>query len=358
MKSRVLIIEDELDLQENLKDILEINNLEVWTAVDGDAALKIIEKTAIDLIISDILMPRLDGISFLSEIKLRKGFENTPIILLSGKSSREDQRFGIEQGADDYLVKPVSSRILLNAVFSGLEKRKKREDWAKFKLESALKENRKVTFHEFRTPLTGVLSVFELMESMLDNVDKNEFKELIQIGKDAANRITENLNKLSIFHRLDQLPVLISDFKFDQDLLKKISKGNYSKLTVLSWSSDNLISLDYNLFNFLIKELIDNSVKFSIFNAPIYLSYDAGLFTITNLQNINPEIGIFEPKPFSQINRIAVEQQGLGLGLFISKRIASLHNIFFKCEIELDFTFKVTVDFQPSTIKDSVLLQQ
>jgi DNA-binding response OmpR family regulator len=355
MKNKVLIIEDELDLQENLKDILEFNNLEVWTAVDGEDALIIIENTAFDLIISDILMPRLDGISFLSEIKLRKGFENIPFILLSGKSSREDQRYGIEQGADDYLVKPVSSRILLNAVFSNLEKRKKREDWAQFKLENALKEDRKIIFHEFRTPLTGVLSVFELMESMLDNKDEHEFRELIQIGKQSANRITESLNKLSIFNRLDHLSVSISDFKFDQDLLKKISKGNYSRITISSWSSEKLISLDFNLFNFLIKELIDNAVKFSIFNSPIYLSYDAGLFTLTNLQNISSEIAVYEPKPFSQINRITVEQQGLGLGLFICKRIASLHNIFFKCEIQLDFTFKVTVDFQSSIRQDLVL---
>ena len=354
MKSKILIIEDELDLQENLKDILEYNNFEVWTAVDGDDAIKIIEKIDIDLIISDILMPRLDGISFLSEIKLRKGFENTPFILLSGKSSKEDQRYGIEQGADDYLVKPVSARVLLNAVFSGLEKRKKREDWVKFKLENALNEDRKITFHEFRTPLTGVLSVFELMESMLDNFDKNDFSELIQSGMESANRITDSLNKLSIFNRLDHLLLSISDFKFDQELLKIISNRNYNKIEILTWSSEKLVSLDFNLFKFLIKELIDNAVKFSTLNSSIYISYEAGLFTISNFQNINNEIGIYDPMPFSQINRITIEQQGLGLGLYICKRIASLHNIIFKCEVELDSTFKVTVDFQSLIIDESV----
>lgn len=354
MKSKILIIEDETELQENLKDILEYNHMEVWTAVDGADALKIIDEIDIDLIISDILMPKLDGFSFLSEIKFRKGFENTPFILLSGKASKEDQRYGIEQGADDYLVKPVSARILLNAVYSSLEKRKKREDWAKFKLETALKEDRKIKMHEFLTPLTVVLSIFELMESMLDDFDRNEFIELIQKGKESANRITESLNKLSIFNRLDYLHLSISDFKFDHDLLKNLSKSNYSRVTVLTWSSDNLVSMDNNLFKFLIKELIDNAVKFTIPNSPVYLSFDAGLFTISNLQNINNDIGIYYPMPFSQVNRITIEQQGLGLGLFICKRIASLHNIFFKCEIESDFTFKVTVGSQSLKMENIV----
>jgi DNA-binding response OmpR family regulator len=352
MKSKILIIEDEIDFQENLKDILEYNNYEVWTAVDGDDALKIIEQADIDLIISDILMPGLDGLSFLSEIKLRKGFENTPFILLSGKSSKEEQRYGIEQGADDYLVKPVSAKILLNAVFSSLEKRRKRENWAQVKLESALKEDRKITFHEFRTPLTGVLAVFELMDSMMDNFNKEEFSELIRTGKESANRITETLNKLSIFNRLDHILPSISDFSFDQELLIKILGIKYNKLTVLNWSN-KLISFDFNLFKFLIIELIDNAQKFSISNTPVILNFDEGVLVITNSQNIHKEIGIFEPMPFSQTNRITIEQQGLGLGLFICKRICSLHNIFFSSEIDSDYKFKVIVDFQSFKIENN-----
>lgn len=345
MKSKILVIEDEIELQENLKDILEYNNYEVWCAVDGADALIILEQTDIDLIISDILMPGMDGISFLSAIKLRIGFENTPFILLSGKSTKEDQRYGIEQGADDYLVKPVSSKVLLNAVFSSLEKKKKRERWVKIKLETALKEDRKITFHEFRTPLTGVLSVFELMESMLDNFDKEEFGELIRIGKISANRISETLNKLSVFKRLDHILPLITDFRFDLELLKDLSGENYQKLIISNWTSEKEISFDFNLFKFLIKELLDNAVKFSISNSPINLTYDSGVFTISNFQNVIQEIGNFYPMAFNQANRITVEQQGLGLGLYICKRIATLHNAFFNCEIDPDFKFKVTVGF-------------
>jgi DNA-binding response OmpR family regulator len=345
MSNRILIIEDDIELRENLKEILEYKNFEIWTADDGKSALKILENTVVDLIISDILMPNLGGLGVLSEIKLLKGFENTPFILLTGKASSEDQRYGIEQGADDYLIKPVAAEVLLNAVFASLGKKNKRETWAKNKLETGLKEDRKITFHEFRTPLAGVNSIFELMELLLDNFDKEEFDKLIQTGKESVNRINNTLNKLAIFNRLDHIVPSVSNFIFDIELLKKICEKKFNKLELFSWDSDILISFDLDHFNLIINELVDNAIKFSPLESPIYVALQDSVFCISNYQKNHQDIGAFEPKAFSQINRMNIEQQGLGIGLFICKKLANLNNAVLECEIAYDSRFYVNIIF-------------
>ncbi|WP_081625007.1 MULTISPECIES: ATP-binding response regulator [Rhodonellum] len=346
MNSKVLIIEDDIDLLSNFKEILEYNKMNVWTALNGREALEILEDIDFDVIISDISMPQLDGLSFLSTIKLRVGLENTPLILISGKISKEEQRFGIEQGADDYLVKPVSANTLWNAVYSSLEKKKKREVWAKYRLDLALKEDRKITFHEFRTPLAGVLSIFELMETMLEDLDKAELLELIQVGRQSANRINKSLNKLSVYNRLDTLTLAPSNFVFDLELFQKIAKDHYDKLTVIGWDFVNPISFDLKFFNYIIFEFIENALKFARLGSSIEVLYEGEVFSVSNQQDVFCEKGFYDPAPFSQISRAFIEQQGLGLGLYICKRIAHIQGVFFACEIEEDLRFKVTVDFR------------
>ncbi len=345
MSNRILIIEDDIELRENLKEILEYKNFEILTADDGKSALKILENTMVDLIISDILMPNLDGLGILSEIKLLKGFENTPFILLTGKASREDQRYGFEQGADDYLIKPVSAEVLLNAVIASLEKKNIRENWAKNKLETGLKEDRKITFHEFRTPLAGVNSIFELMELLLDNFDKEEFYKLIQTGKESVNRISNTLNKLAIFNRLDHVVPRVSNFIFDIELLKKICGKKFNKLELFSWDSDILVSFDLDQFNIIINELVENAIKFSPLESPIYVALQDSVFCISNYQKNHQDVGAFEPKAFSQINRMNIEQQGLGIGLYICKKLANLNNAVLECEIAHDSRFYVNIIF-------------
>jgi two-component system sensor histidine kinase/response regulator len=345
MKNKILIIEDDEDLRENLKEILQYNDFEVLTANNGKEALELLDKNEFDLIISDLLMPVMDGLSFMANIKKRSGLENTPFILLSGIPGIDDHRYGIEQGADDYLHKPISSQSLLKAVYGSLEKKNKRETWAKDKLELALKEDRKITFHEFRTPLSGISSIFDLMETSVDEFNKIEFLELIQIGKDSVSRINESLNKLSLFKRLGNLVPTQTMLVFDILNLRTISNKLFDKLLIENWTINDSIIFDKDLFNFLIKELISNAVKYSPIGFPIIISFDKGIFSISNHQYIINEIGIFQPEPFNQIKRSFLEQQGFGLGLFICKQIASLHKTPFICEIDHDLKFKISVEF-------------
>lgn len=108
---RILLAEDEQALSKALKTILERNNYSVDTAFDGEEALDYLEAGNYDGAVLDIMMPKLDGISVLREI--RKKGNLLPVLLLTAKSEIDDKVEGLDAGANDYLTKPFNSRELL-----------------------------------------------------------------------------------------------------------------------------------------------------------------------------------------------------------------------------------------------------
>lgn len=108
---RLLLAEDEQALSKALKTILERNNYSVDAAYDGQEALEYLEADNYDGVILDIMMPKVDGITVLQEI--RKKGSLIPVLLLTAKSEVDDKVLGLDAGANDYLTKPFNSRELL-----------------------------------------------------------------------------------------------------------------------------------------------------------------------------------------------------------------------------------------------------
>lgn len=109
--SRILIVDDNPELRKFLRSVLQSNYF-VFEADNGITGLKISHEQIPDLILSDIMMPEMDGIEFLRHIRTDISTSHIPFILLSAKSTVEDQILGLEYGADDYICKPFSSRLL------------------------------------------------------------------------------------------------------------------------------------------------------------------------------------------------------------------------------------------------------
>src|SRR2546427_1540161 len=112
--SRILIIEDELPMRTALKDCLESEGYRVLTAADGESGLQRALEEKPDLLLLDIMMPRLDGFGVCAE--LRRLNNPVPILMLTAKGQVEDRVAGLDVGADDYLVKPFSTEELLARV--------------------------------------------------------------------------------------------------------------------------------------------------------------------------------------------------------------------------------------------------
>jgi len=123
--THILVIEDDEQTRENLKIILEMEGFAVTTAPDGRAGLDLARRQGADLIVCDVMMPRLNGYEVLSELRSDTATTAIPFLFLTARGERADQRAGMNLGADDYLCKPVDADDLLAAIGSRLQRQKK-----------------------------------------------------------------------------------------------------------------------------------------------------------------------------------------------------------------------------------------
>jgi two-component system alkaline phosphatase synthesis response regulator PhoP len=121
--ANILLVEDEENLHEALKLNLELESYEITSAYDGNEALKAIKDEFFDLIILDVMLPNVDGITVAETIRLQNN--DVPILMLSAKNTSADRVLGLKKGADDYLAKPFNLEELLLRVDKLIQKNKK-----------------------------------------------------------------------------------------------------------------------------------------------------------------------------------------------------------------------------------------
>ncbi|NOQ74942.1 MAG: response regulator [Crocinitomix sp.] len=122
MRVKILLIEDNHEMLENIEEILELADYDVVTAENGKKGVPLIKKELPDLILCDIMMPELDGYGVLDAISRDPLTAAIPFIFLTAKSGKEDFRKGMNLGADDYLTKPFDDRQLLDTVERRIKK--------------------------------------------------------------------------------------------------------------------------------------------------------------------------------------------------------------------------------------------
>jgi CRP-like cAMP-binding protein/CheY-like chemotaxis protein len=116
MTKKILVIEDNLDVRENLEEILVLNHYEVETAENGLVGVEKARKNKPDLIVCDISMPLMDGFCVLQVLAADAELKTVPFIFLTARTDRETQRRGMEMGADDFITKPFHEEELIRAI--------------------------------------------------------------------------------------------------------------------------------------------------------------------------------------------------------------------------------------------------
>lgn len=159
--AEILVVEDEEAINELVRRNLKLVGHSCYGVMDGEEALKMIEKKTFDLIILDIMLPKLDGFEILKHIKDR------PTIFLTAKRSVEDRVKGLVMGADDYITKPFEMLELLARVEAVLRRTKKEEDV--FKVDDVKVElnSRKIYLRNELVECT--LKEYELLEVLIKN---------------------------------------------------------------------------------------------------------------------------------------------------------------------------------------------
>ena len=116
LKKRILLIEDEVDMVYALTLQLEAINCEVLSAADGQMGLDIARKEKPDLIILDLMLPKMDGYKICRMLKFDERYKQIPIIMFTARVQDQDKKLGQEVGADAYITKPFDSKALLDKI--------------------------------------------------------------------------------------------------------------------------------------------------------------------------------------------------------------------------------------------------
>lgn len=116
LKKRILVVDDEADLVEMVKMRLEAGGYEVITAYDGQESLDKAKKEKPDLIILDLMLPKMDGYKVCGLLKADTRYKKIPIIMFTARAQEDDVKLGKEVGADAYIIKPFEPPVLLNKI--------------------------------------------------------------------------------------------------------------------------------------------------------------------------------------------------------------------------------------------------
>jgi two-component system sensor histidine kinase/response regulator len=338
MNKKILIVDDEQNIRETISEYLLHKNYIVKTAINGEEALELLKSWSPDIIISDIMMPEMDGNELFGFVRENKTLNQIPFVFLTAKSEQDTMRNSMINGADDFLTKPFKFDELLQVIkirIDRYEKTKRVYDYYN------IEKNKQFT-HEINTPLFGILGAIELLienKAPLKDHEIENFYKLIRISGERLNRTFHNL---MLSEKLKN-----DDLKFSKDsqseilntfliVIKKYQKLNKNQKERLEFDiDDSNIKISTAFLEFVLYELIDNALKFSPQKEKVIVSgkkhnekyyqilindFGTGL-TDEEIKNIGA---------LKQFQREIREQQGMGLGLFLSKNIIEKSDGIFK----------------------------
>ncbi len=337
---KILVIEDEAIIRENIAEILRISGYESLQADNGFVGVQQILEHKPDLVICDVMMPRLNGYQVLETIRKSSETATIPFIFLTAKASPEDIRKGMSLGADDYLTKPFSRDELIGAVESRLEKQRMHKQDINQKIEAFKSQIGDVYSHELNTPLNGILGMSELLLYYFDEFDKSELKKMIRTIHHSGKRLQHITDNMLFYFQSLQKPGFLKSapgeetecIHYENFLMQLAKQYNRDKDLQISIDCESL-PLSKKLLDKIIYELTDNAFKFSENGSPVQISIteDTQRYTLNVKDN---GYGIREDqtskiKSFVQYDRNEREQQGLGLGLYLCRQIFIENNIGF-----------------------------
>lgn len=381
----ILLVEDDPSMLDGIKDLLEMTPLQaddtvyqasVLTAYDGLAGLELIRThtPTPDLIISDIMMPRMTGYEFLHEIRKNINWLQIPFIFLTAKGEKGDYEVGRLSGANLYITKPFDSDTFIEQIKTQLHRSLKLRALQHQHIEDLKKHILQVLNHEFRTPLTYVTAYYEMLEDGVNRqgneVDYQGYLRGIQAGCIRLSSLVEDfLQVISLMSgeteaHFDRDGKPIPDIgDFVQEAIRQVKLKAKSSNVELEFLCAPELPTTWGTRDGLhnaIRRILDNAIKFSADSTQtktVYVSVSA------NEKNILIEIkdeGIGLPDHiqneifdlFFQYNRASTEQQGAGTGLTIAEGIVKLHKgwIEFESQVGQGSTFTIYLPIYAGTV--------
>lgn len=199
MNQTILVIEDEIDVCLNIKEILESGGFNAIVAADGKIGIQMAKEQFPDLIVCDIMMPDMDGYGVLTELHQDPATTTIPFIFLTAKTTRDDVRQGMNLGADDYITKPFRRKELLEAIASRLQKQATLKQLQQKIQELETIDRQKdelirTVSHDLRAPLANIKLIAETLRLIEPNPQQqNQYLNILENVCDQGNDLINNL---------------------------------------------------------------------------------------------------------------------------------------------------------------------
>src|SRR4051812_3852645 len=277
-KAKVLVVEDDIHLLEGIRDILELDGYSVLTAENGSNGIEVLnnQSSPPDLIVSDIMMPKMDGIQFLKEVRKENRWFSIPFIFLTAKGERADVHRGMRLGVDDYVIKPYDPSDLLVKIESRLERHKSLNAAHNSGMASLKRQILTMLNHEFRTPLTFVVAYSDMLNNPGDQeLSKEEMLSYISgitAGADRLRNLIENFIMLVELEtdsarqtydwRKGPIASVQGIFKEAQERVKELQVSNHP-VTVNIPAEMPIFTGDVEYLTSAMALMLNNACKFS-----------------------------------------------------------------------------------------------
>jgi signal transduction histidine kinase len=354
-RARVLVADDNADMREYLARLLSTRWC-VDVAGDGQAALVSARTQPPDLVLSDVMMPRLDGFGLLRALRSDTRTRTIPVILLSAQAGEESAMEGLEMGADDYLVKPFSARELLARVRTHLELARVRRVWA-LELEQANKELEAFSYsvsHDLRAPLRAIDGFSRiLLEEHMPHLAP-EAQRYLHLIRNNAKQMDQLIDNLLAFSRLSRQPLTkqpIMPADLVRRVLSDIRPALEGRRIDIEIGNLPMCQADPTLLKQVFVNLLTNAIKFTSKreaarivvgcqrqgDAQVYFVKDNGVGF--DMRYVDKLFGVFQ-----RLHR-AEEYEGTGVGLAIVQRIIHRHGgrIWAEAAVDQGTTFSFTL---------------
>lgn len=340
--SKILVIEDEMYVRENILARLEAEGFDTVNAENGINGVSLALSHRPDLIICDVMMPELDGYGVLTMLRQNPLTATIPFIFLTAKADKVDLRQGMEMGADDYLTKPFTRTELLGAIAARLQKQTVVTQQTEKKLDDLRRSITDALPQEVLIPLSEILGFSRMFIDSHETIKPQEILETGQNLHTSAQRLQRLIENFIMYAQIELLATNSEEIQAlrncqtlnPSDIIFAIAiqkaKQHHREADLILQVANTTVKIAKRDLKKVVEELIDNAFKFSESDTPVHVKASAdkdGSFklSITNYGRAMSPEQIACIGGYMQFERKFYSQGGVGLGLVLAKRITELH---------------------------------
>ncbi|MFZ3209702.1 MAG: response regulator [Geobacteraceae bacterium] len=330
----ILIVDDEAIIRDLCKKALK--GYRVLEAGDGEEALQLFEKGGVDVILTDVMMPRMDGIELLKRIK-----EKDPtlvVVVMTGFAEKDIILNALKADADDFITKPLNLLQLKTAVDRAIAKKALKEEIANLKNLDRLKSGfLSIISHKFRTPITAISLFLQNLAGGVSDPTDPGFRETLRLIHEEAGYLERLVADLLVFSSvMDKGDLKLELCNLNTIILHLLSgskevTGKSGVETSFDLDPISPLSLDRKKISFAIKQVLDNAYKFSGDKGKVAIALKRDADTIKIIVS-DAGSGIAKddiPKLFEKFYQVDPSRtgqiRGFGLGLYYAREFFRLH---------------------------------